>query len=184
MAVLEEASVRERLLPISVEQYHRLCELDLVQEATELIDGFIFRKMTKSPLHSFVLARLLEQVRANARAGYWVRQELPLTLAASEPEPDVSVVRGAPGDFRNAHPGTAVWVAEVAVSSLTFDQQKTRVYAAAGIPECWIVLPRERRIDVYKDASDAGYADVREFGAGEDVPFPFGGSCRPGDLID
>ncbi len=59
------------------------------------------------------LSRLVELVRANVPSGFWVRQELPLTLSASEPEPDVSVVRGAPGDFRTAGAAPPVGAAPV-----------------------------------------------------------------------
>ena len=55
----------------------------------------------------------------------------------SEPEPDAAIVPA--GDYDHAHPTTALLVIEIADSSLARDRRKAGLYAAAGIPECWIV---------------------------------------------
>jgi len=39
--------------PLSVEAYHVLGEARLIPERTELLYGFVYHKMSKSPLHSF-----------------------------------------------------------------------------------------------------------------------------------
>ena len=87
-----------RLWPLSVKAYHTLGESGLIPEKTELLYGQVFQKMPKSPLHSLFLIRLLEWLRRAVPAGQHVRQEHPITWAASEPEPDLSVVEGAPSD--------------------------------------------------------------------------------------
>jgi Uma2 family endonuclease len=70
-------------------------------------------------------------------------------LADSEPEPDISVVRGAESDFDERHPNTAELVIEVAVSSAALDRENASLYAEAGVKEYWIVLALERRVEVY-----------------------------------
>jgi hypothetical protein len=40
--------------PLSVEAYHALGEARLIPEQTELLYGFIYQKMSKSPLHSYL----------------------------------------------------------------------------------------------------------------------------------
>jgi Uma2 family endonuclease len=61
------------------------------------------------------------------------------------PEPDVAIVTGRVADYDRAHPTTALLVVEVADSSLKQDRlTKRAIYAAAGIPEYWIVnLPND-----------------------------------------
>ena len=102
--------------------------------------------------------------------GCHVRQQLPITLTDDgEPEPDIAVVKGAVEDYRNRHPGPAECLAviEVADSSLNYDRiVKGPLYAAAGIPQYWIVNIPERQIEVYTSPRLAGreYAERKDYG--------------------
>src|SRR6266496_3456869 len=91
-AILEIPEVRERVSPLSVEEYHRLEEFNESRRRTELIRGIIIQKMSKSPLHSAIAKRLYDRIAALLPAGFVVRREDPLTFADSEPEPDVAIV--------------------------------------------------------------------------------------------
>jgi Uma2 family endonuclease len=84
-----------------------------------------------------------------------IRVQLPLALGPdSEPEPDVSVVRGTPRDAPSGHPTTAALVVEVADSSLRLDRgPKARVYARAGIADYWIVNLIDRVLEVHREPS-------------------------------
>ncbi len=73
-------------------------------------------------------------------------KEEPLSLADSEPEPDISVTRGGEGDFSSAHPTTAELVVAVAVSSPALDRENASLYAEAGVKEYWIMLGTEREL--------------------------------------
>lgn len=88
-----------------------------------------------------------------------MRQEGPLTFTDSEPEPDLSVVRGLPESYRHAHPTAAELVVEVAVSSLEIDRLKALIYAEAGVPEYWIVCPEEKQVEVYRQPGAQGFAE-------------------------
>jgi len=149
-AILEIPEVRERLSRLSVEEYHRLGEFNENGKRTELIRGLIIEKMSRTPLHRLIASLLYEQLRAQVPKGYVVWKEEPLTLSDSEPEPDVSVTRGEMRDFGAAHPTTAELVVEVAVSSPALDRENAVLYAAAGVGEYWIVLARERQVEVYR----------------------------------
>jgi Uma2 family endonuclease len=148
-----------QLWPLSVKAYHALGELGLIPEKTELLYGQIFHKMPKSPLHSLLLIRLLELLRRVVPAGFHVRQEHPITCADSEPEPDLSVVTGAPADYANAHPRTAELVIEVCVSSHEYDRGKLRAYASAGVKEVWLVLAPEKQVEVFRQPQDERFAE-------------------------
>ena len=105
---------------------------------------------------------------AKAPDGFEVRRESPLTLRGSEPEPDLSIVRGKPDDWAKAHPSTAHLVVEVAISSAELDEGKAQIYAEAGIPEYWLVRPEECAVDVYRGPTAEGYLS-RTTIAGTDV---------------
>src|SRR5437773_11850943 len=103
-AILEIPEVRERVSPLSLEEYHRLDEFNEHGRRTELIRGIVIEKMSKSPLHRIIASRLYNLFLGRLPEGFSVWKEEPLTLAASEPEPDISVVRGTEADFLATHP--------------------------------------------------------------------------------
>src|SRR5437660_2976908 len=78
--------------PLSVEAYHALGEAGLIPERTELLYGFVYHKMPKSPPHTFLVLRLLRLLEPVLPPGFHLRPEQPLTFVDSEPEPDVAVV--------------------------------------------------------------------------------------------
>jgi Uma2 family endonuclease len=162
-AILERPSVRDAALPITVAQYHRLSDEAIISERTELLQGVIIEQMTKSPRHTYIVQLLVKWLEAIVDAGHYVRKEEPLTLADSEPEPDVAVVRGTPEDYRSQHPATADLLIEVAIATVDLDRDKADVYAAAGVAEYWIVVVEEGAVEVYRDLSPAGYRTTLRF---------------------
>jgi Uma2 family endonuclease len=160
-SILEKPSIRHAALPISVEQYHCLSEQAIIAERTELLRVVIVEQMTKSPLHTYVVHLLVNWLNSAIDAKHHVRKEEPLTLADSEPEPDVAVVQGTPGDYRGNHPSHAELVIEVAVSTLEIDRDKADIYAAAGVPEYWIVIPEECAVEIFRNPSPGGYRTSR-----------------------
>ena len=95
---------------------------------------------------------------------YVVRQHSPLALGDfSEPEPDVAVV--PPGDYRRAHPTTALLIVEAADSSLRKDRRiKAALYAEHAIPEYWIVNLVEGVVEVHTEPSAGRYTRVTTLG--------------------
>jgi len=169
IAVLDNVSIRERVVPISVAQYHKMNEWGTISVKTELIEGVILEKMSKSPLHTYLIHLLYDFFVQQVSKSYLVRKEDPLTLAYSELEPDISLVKGHITDFKTAHPTCAELVIEVAVSSLEIDRVKTKVYALAGIPECWIVIPVQQQIEVYKQPRQGQYQVVQIYQETEQI---------------
>jgi len=168
-AILEIPEVRQRVSPLSVEEYHRLDEFNENGRRTELIRGIVIEKMSKSPLHSSMGRRLYAMIKDLAPAGFVVCREDPLTLADSEPEPDVSVVRGTEDQFLETHPHTAELVIEMAVSSPGLDRELASLYAEAAVKEYWIVLAKQRQIEVYTRPEQGRYQEVRVAAATETI---------------
>ena len=166
-AILELPEVRRRVSPISVEDYRRLGEFNAHGRRTELIRGIVIEKMSKSPLHAAIAKRLYDLIARMLPRGLVVRQENPITLADSEPEPDIAVVTGTEAQFFQAHPTTAELVVEVAVSSPALDRENASLYAEAGVKEYWIVLAPERQIEVYRRPEQGRYQEKRVAGSGE-----------------
>ena len=157
------------LWPLSVEAYHRLGEAGLIPDNTELLYGFVYHKMSKSPLHSYLVQVLQDQLARAFPEGCVIRTEQPLTCADSEPEPDLAVVQGSREDYRDAHPHTAELVIEVCVSSHEYDRSKLQAYASAGVRECWCILVPERQIEVHWQPADKGFSRTALHGPGGDL---------------
>ena len=79
-----------------------------------------------------MVAKVLERAFGS---GCHVRPQTPLAVGPdSEPEPDVAVVEGAPGDYLDAHPTTALLVVEVSDDSVRRDRTVKPLYARAPRP--------------------------------------------------
>ncbi len=166
-------------LPIarfSVDQYHRMIESGAFTEddRLELIDGWVVQQMAKGPGHEYAVGQGEELLRARVPAGWHVRNQAPITLTRSEPEPDLTIVRGDRGSYRQRHPDASdvALVVEVSDTSLDTDRVKGKTYGAARIPEYWIINLVDRCVEVYTrpdPASETGYALRRILGVSETI---------------
>ncbi len=167
--LLEVPSIRRRVNLLSPAEYHRLGDAKVLAEDVELLRGLVIAKMPKSPLHEYVVQQLMMLLIRWLSPEFQVRREGPLALQDSEPEPDLSIVRGSPSDWLVSHPATAQLVVEVAVSSIELDRQKAEIYAEAEIPEYWVVRPEDRELDVYSQPSAQGYRTQRTYGESDTI---------------
>ena len=167
LAILEKPEMLRHALPLSVAAYERMAELGLVDEKTELIRGVIFEKMSKSPLHHFLLETISDILKSTLPDTLRLRNEAPLSLADSSPEPDIAVVPGPRPRYRYQHPTTARLIIEIAVSSEALDREKAAIYAEAGVEEYWIVLPDRAVIERFTLPGTAGYALHEVISAGD-----------------
>lgn len=101
--------------------------------------------------------------------GFLLRREEPLTLRDSEPEPDIAIVIGERRDYLHMHPSSAELAVEVAVTSLDGDRAMAEIYAEAGAGEYWIVLPKERLIEVHLHPDGSRYREMRTFTRAEEI---------------
>lgn len=164
--ILDEPAIRRAALPVSLELYHELGRLGMLDKSVELLDGVIVQKMSKSPLHSAIVRRLARLLAAALKPGQLLLREDPITTSSSEPEPDLAVTEGREEDFFDHHPRQALLVVEVAVSSVEIDRRKAAIYAAAGVIEYWLVEPEASRITAYRMPVGGRYESEQVFEAG------------------
>jgi Uma2 family endonuclease len=156
---------------ITVDEYERLA-LAGEWERTELIDGVVYDMSPQLLLHG----------RTNAHVYNLVRQLFPddevligVTVRLSDfsaVDPDVLVIdSSAPFDEKRFVPAEAVkLVVEVSVSTQAKDlSSKLRVYAAAGMPQYWVVDPRPEAGILLRHTEPRGehYTNVRRYDVGE-----------------
>jgi Uma2 family endonuclease len=106
----------------------------------------------------------------------------PITLALSEPEPDVSVLRGDARQYLDRHPGPADIALLVEVADASWQRDRTlkkSLYAQAGIAVYWLVNLAERRVEVFSQPSgplaEPDCAQQRQYLSGDEIPLLLGG---------
>jgi Uma2 family endonuclease len=138
----------------SVEQYHQMIDAGILvpDERLELIHGELVKMSPINRRHAACCARisyLLERLGRRAMK----RIQDPITLADSEPQPDVAVVRWRDDFYLAGHPTPSdiYWVIEVADTTITYDRGvKVPLYLQAGIPEVWLINLDEDCLEVYR----------------------------------
>ncbi|HET8577824.1 MAG TPA: Uma2 family endonuclease [Methylomirabilota bacterium] len=144
-------------------EYGRLTEIGVFRadERLELIGGDLIVRERQGGPHSAAIELINEALRAAFGSGWRIRIQLPVALDdESEPEPDFSVVTGAPRDASlEPKPSCPVLVVEVAESSLAFDRNvKSSLYARARVADYWIVNLVDRVLEVYREPAAAAEA--------------------------
>jgi Uma2 family endonuclease len=151
----------------TTDEYFRLVETGALGpgDRVELLEGVIVTMAPQNPSHASHTKRAYDVLRDAVGARAVVRSQLPLVASGySVPEPDVAVVSGREADYYTRHPDTALLVVEVADTTLVQDRlTKAGLFAAAGIPEYWIVNLRDAYIEIFRDPEPSAgrYASPR-----------------------
>jgi Uma2 family endonuclease len=139
----------------------------------ELIDGEIVEMSPIGPPHVRCVMYLNEVFVRRLEGRALVSPQNSLRLSRwSEPEPDLVLLRLPLARYGKTIPahGDALLVVEVADTSQHRDRiVKLPRYAAAGIPETWIVDLDGGAVEVYREPSPDGYRDARRLDRGADV---------------
>lgn len=167
MSILSEvAEIRDTVVPMSVDFYHASTGMGWIAEDVELLRGIPLQKMSKSPLHEYLVRLFLRLIDEVLPQGCFLTKESPLTTGDSEPEPDLMLVKGKESDFRDNHPNTAVMVVEVSINTEERDRSKAAIYAEAQVGEYWLVLPGKKQILIYSHSNGREYEQRRTITSG------------------
>lgn len=170
---MPEVTVESADLRLTSERYFALVAEGVLEpdDRVELLEGVVVAMSPQNPPHAAATSRAYRTLVAGIGDRAAVRVQMPLVLGRhSVPEPDVAVVPGRESNYDRAHPTTALLIVEVADSSLAQDRiTKTRIYAAAGILEVWILNLRDDCVEVFRDPDPAttSYRTTRSVPRGE-----------------
>lgn len=169
---------------MSVKQYHAIARAGIIDEdePVELLEGLLVQKMTKTPPHTVATGLTYDRFRLWLPPGWFLTTHSPVTLADSEPEPDVMVVCGQVQNFSRRHPGPTdvALIIEVADATLRRDQgTKKRIYARGGIPVYWLINLINMHIEVYTDptgpTNKPDYLTQQVYHPGDELPLLLAG---------
>jgi Uma2 family endonuclease len=157
------ATVEVRRRRFTVEEYYRMTESGILTEndRVELLDGEIL-EMTPIGHHHATCVHALSALLTRAlgdRALLWAQNPV-LLPRDTEPQPDVVLLRPPLAQYwaRLPQPADVLLLVEVADTSYRFDREiKLPLYAAAGVPEVWLVDLTRNVVEVFRRPEGAVY---------------------------
>lgn len=161
----------------SVADYQQMRALGLLdRRCCELISGEIWDMPPEGPVHRFLNDRGVQYLRHLMQGRAEVFEAHPITLATSEPQPDIAIVRLPDTRYLNRHPepDDIYWLIEVADTTLTFDlNTKRQVYAQAGILEYWVIDISGQELTVFRTLQKGDFVSRNTLKAGIINPIAF-----------
>jgi len=160
----ERPTATQKML-ISADDYQRIGAAGIFENKpkVELLDGEIYTMSPITPDHNsyvdkasrFFNHQLFDQVLVRTQGS--IR-----TDDYSEPEPDITLLRFEEHFYskKQATAADVLLVVEVAVFTVKTDRTiKKQKYAAVGIPEYWIIIPKKKIIEVFRKPEDGTYTE-------------------------
>lgn len=151
---------------LTVDDFHRMAESGVFgdDERLELWDGEIFEIAPIHRRHAYGVRQLIAilSMLSPDRAMLDVQNAL-LIDEHSQVSPDVMLLRPRDDGYRDLPTaGDVLLLIEVADATIAFDRRvKADRYAAAGVPEYWVVDVPERRVWTMTRPGPGGHAHVR-----------------------
>jgi Uma2 family endonuclease len=160
---------------LTADEYQRMGEIGIFHEddRVELLDGELYEMTPIGDDHIGTVNDLTTSFARRLGDRGIVSPQNPIRLDDhSEPQPDLTLLRPREDRYRRskARPEDVLLVVEVARSSLDYDRQtKLPRYAAAGIPEAWIVNLVDDRIEVYREPAGGVYRSITIYMRGDSL---------------
>ncbi len=149
---------------LSAEQYSQMIEAGLFGDShVELIEGEIIAVNPQGPLHRSKLSIVRNRLAHLYGDDFDVCVQSPvLGTINSTPEPDLSIIRGAPGEpvDRLPAPAEVPLVVEVTHSTHSYDRQKANIYAQAGYSTYWLLDLVQWRIEERSEPKGGVYFNM------------------------
>lgn len=161
----------------SVEEYHRIVATGaLGDRRIELLHGELVELSPETAYHANQNNKIYKYLLKQFDGLADVRSHHPITLASSEPEPDIvlACLPESRYDTRHPEPADIFLVIEVSYSTLDYDlETKQQIYASAGIPDYWVIklgepsLQASRSLIQFTDLQGDRYQQCSEYMTGE-----------------
>jgi len=163
----------------SLDDYHRMIEFGLLAgRQVELLNGEIINMAPERPEHAQINTDSAEYLRELLGSKALVRDAKPITIpeSNSEPEPDLAIVEPLRTIYRSRHPypENIFWLIEYSKTTLSKDLEiKRKTYAAASIPEYWVVDLKNQQLKMFREPLNGDYSLELTFTLGEISPLAF-----------
>jgi Uma2 family endonuclease len=168
----------------SIDRYHQIIAAGILDDrSVELLQGEIIVMSPEGEFHAYYNTEVADYLRELLGNRVKIRDAKPITLPNdSEPAPDIAIVKPLGTAYLNHHPypDDIFWLIEFANTTLKKDLGvKKKIYAAAGIPEYWVVNLQATELKVFRDLSDGEYREELTLITGSIQPRSF-----PDTIVD
>lgn len=175
----------------NVDEYYRMAEVGLLSEddRVELIEGEIIEMSPIGSTHGGTVNRSSTFLNRKLGDIVIVAVQNPVRLDDfSEPQPDLALLRPRKDFYSKAHPRAedVLVVIEVSDTSLGYDRNvKLPLYARAGIPEAWLIVPAKEVIEIHSQPKHGKYQKTQRVKRGKTLASPTipNFSCKVDDLL-
>ncbi|MBE9046439.1 Uma2 family endonuclease [Pleurocapsales cyanobacterium LEGE 10410] len=167
----------------SIEEWHDLVNSGvLAGKKIELLEGEIIEMSPEGISHRNTNHKAVKYLRKLLDGLAEVYESHPITLdnsphsRASEPEPDIAIVRLPESiyDTHHPYPEDIYWLIEISNETLKKDlEQKTITYARNGILEYWVIDLVNKKLIVHTQPQNNKYFQVVEHRVGTVSPLAF-----------
>lgn len=169
----ENPPLQSRERRFNVAEYYRMAEAGILSEddRVELVEGVVVEMAAMGSRHAACVDRLNRVLNSLVGEKALVRVQSPIHLDdASEPEPDLALLKPREDFYSSEHPGPddVLFAIEVSDTSAEYDTEvKLPLYARASIPETWLVNLATETIEVHSEPAPSGYRQTRRAKRGE-----------------
>ena len=164
----------------SSERYLTLIESGVIPEGrgVELIDGQVILFMPQGKLHNLLFLALQQAFRRVDFGEATIAAQTTLVMTEGNTfDPEFALLRAQYEREELPRPEDVLWVVEVAVTSRDIDLgPKKHAYAAARIPEYWVVDALKRGVWTFTEPADGEYRRAVFTPAGSSMTIPFIGA--------
>ncbi len=171
---------------LTVDEYYRMGQAGVFapDARVELIEGEVIDMAPIGTRHASAVKKLNALLSAAAQGRAIVAVQDPLRLSdASEPEPDLMLLRPRADFYAQAHPGPAdvLLLIEVSDSTAAYDRSvKLDLYARHRIAEVWIVDLDNNVVRFFRHGDGQAYTDI----TASETPRATPVAALPGMTID
>ena len=163
--------------PFTNAEYHALAEAEILApyERVQLIAGDIIVMSPVGNRHAACVGWIDDQfsILRQVAERTTIRTQNPLVMPDnSEPEPDAMLLVWREDGYalRAPRPEDVLLLVEVSDSTLRYDRDvKMSLYAAAGVPEAWLVNLRGDWIESNTQPTADGYQVTRRYALGDTI---------------
>lgn len=165
----------------TVADYHRMGEAGIFADGprVELVGGEVVEVSPIGRRHAVCVNELTKLFVDLCGERAIVQVQNPIGLDdASEPQPDISILRTRPDKYMTETPGPSdvLLAIEVADTTIRFDRTvKAPLYGAAGVPHLWVLDLNADVLEMYSEPSPGGYRLIRIVRRGESLTAPLPG---------
>ena len=135
------------------EQFNEIGDMGLFEgRRAILVEGEILAMPAMKDLHRTCLTLADYALREAFNPGCFVSVQCPFDIGkATDPEPDLAVIKGSVRDYSGQGLTAAELIVEVSDTTYAYDRrEKASLYASAGVEDYWIIRLKTRELEVYR----------------------------------